>query len=252
MIGQTSGIEKKVKCTAAIATAFTIAKFGSDDDTMSVATGATDNLLAIFQHITDTADDPVRVMMSGISRLKLGGTVTRGGPITSDANAKGVAAALGQNIIGFACASGVLNDIIPVFIAPGVLNSPAGVDGVTFHGLARATYDFAEHGGVKDTDIGLGVTLPDNAVIVKGFGDVITACVSAGGAGTIALKANTANDLLAAVDADTLSGLIDLIPIDTVATMVKLTDDREITVNIGTENLTAGKIVFFLQYVLSE
>jgi len=251
MIGQTSGIEKKVKCTAAIATAFTIAKFGADDDTMSVATGATDNLLAIFQHITDTADDPVRVMMSGISRLKLGGTVTRGGPITSDANAKGVAAILGQNIIGFACALGVADDIIPVFLAQGVLNSPAGVDGITFKGLARATYDFDEHGGAVG-DISLEVDLPDNAIVVRGFGDVITACESESNDGTIALKANTGNDLLSAVDADTLSGQFELVPVGTAATMVKLTAARTLTLTIATHDLTAGKIIFFLEYVMSE
>jgi len=253
MIGQTSGIEKEVKCTAAIATAYTIGKFGADDDTLSVASAATDNLIGIFQHITSAAADRVRVMLTGISRVKLGDTVTRGDPITSDASAKGVLGVLGNNIIGFALASGVANDIIPLLLMPGILNSPEGVDGRTFKGMARCTYDFAEHGGVHTTDIGLGVTLPDNAVITKGWYDVITACVSAGGTGTIALKANSAADLLTAVDADTLSGQGDLIPVsEDIATAVKLTAAREITVNIGTENLTAGKIIFFLEYVISE
>lgn len=123
MIGQTSGIEKTVKCTQAIATAFTIAKFGADDDTMDLATAATDLLIGVFQHTAAAAGDRVRLMLSGISRVVLGGTVTRGQPITADAAAKGAYANPGAGannyIIGFAMASGVAGDIIPVLLAPG-------------------------------------------------------------------------------------------------------------------------------------
>ena len=118
MMGQTDIMSKSAKCTAAVATAFTIAKFGADDDTLDVASAATDKLLGIFQHTTTTAGDIVRMMMIGISRCKLGGTVTRGNPITSDSAAKGVAATAGQSIVGFAMASGVSGDIIPVFMVP--------------------------------------------------------------------------------------------------------------------------------------
>lgn len=120
MMGQTSGIEKSVKCTAAIAAAFTIAKFGADDDTMSVATASTEALCGVFQHTTATAADEVRVMLDGISRVVLGGTVTRGDLLTSDAAAKAVAigavAGTNYNSIGRALASGVAGDIIPVLL----------------------------------------------------------------------------------------------------------------------------------------
>ena len=118
MMGQTDVMSKSAKCTAAVATAFTIAKFGADDDTLDVASSATNSLLGIFQHTTTTAGDIVRIMMLGISRCKLAGTVTRGNPITSDASAKGIAATSGQSIVGFAMASGVNGDIIPVLLAP--------------------------------------------------------------------------------------------------------------------------------------
>lgn len=141
MMGQTSGIEKSVKGTAAIGTAFTIAKFGADDDTLSVAAADSDELVGIFQHKTDAAGDEVRVMLTGISRLVLGGTVTRGALLTSDAAGKGVAvtqhthtentagtytqnattaAAAAKRVIGKALASGVSGDIIPVLLAPGI------------------------------------------------------------------------------------------------------------------------------------
>lgn len=122
MMGATSGLEKSVKCTAAIATQFLIAKFGADDDTLSQATASTEDLVGVFQHTTTAAGQEVRVMLDGISRVKLGGTVTRGVLLTSDANGKAVAigAVGGTNyvVIGRAMASGVADDIIPVLIAP--------------------------------------------------------------------------------------------------------------------------------------
>jgi hypothetical protein len=121
MMGQTSGIEKPAKCTAAVS-AFTIAKFGADDDTLSAATAATEDLIGVFQHDT-SAGDEVRVMLTGISRVVLGGTVTRGAWLTSDASAKAVAigavAGTNYNSIGRALASGVAGDIIPVLLEPG-------------------------------------------------------------------------------------------------------------------------------------
>lgn len=250
-VGQTSGIEKTVKGTAAIATAYTIAKWGADDETMSVAAAATDNMLGIFQHTTDAAGERVRVMKTGISRLVLGATVTRGDPITSNATGRGIQATLGQNYIGFAEASGVSGDIIPVSIMPGMIAPNQGVDGNGFLHVARATYDFSVEGG-EIGDVALGVTLPDNAVITFGFGDIITSFTSTGGTGTIALKSEGAADLLAAVDADTLSGQFALIPDNAVANMVKLTAARELTLTIGTATITAGKAVFFVYYIISD
>jgi hypothetical protein len=125
MIGQTTEIEKSVKCTAAITAAYTIGKFGADDDTMSLATSATDFLTGVFQHATSVAGEEVRLAMTGITRVKLGGTVTRGNPITSDASGQGVAAApaAGANarVIGIALASGVSGDIIPMLLSPSVM-----------------------------------------------------------------------------------------------------------------------------------
>ena len=123
MIGQTTGIEKSIKAGASI-TAYTIAKFGANDDTMIPAAAATDPSTGIFQHNAESGTE-VRVMLTGISRLKLGGSVTRGAKLTSDATGQGVAAApaAGSNVqvIAIAMASGVSGDIIPVFLAPSVM-----------------------------------------------------------------------------------------------------------------------------------
>lgn len=123
MIGQTTGIEKSITAGAQVSE-FTIGKFDSDDDTMIPAAAATDLSAGIFQHNAESGKE-VRVMLTGISRLKLGGTVTRGAKLTSDATGQGVAAApaAGANaqVIGIAMASGVSGDIIPVFLAPSVM-----------------------------------------------------------------------------------------------------------------------------------
>lgn len=121
-MGPTSGIEKSVKCTAAIATAYLIAKPGADDDTFSQATANTEDLVGVFQHTTAAAGDEVRLMVSGISLVKLGGTVTRGNYVTADTAGKGVAigavAGTNYNAIGKALASGVDGDLIPVLLCP--------------------------------------------------------------------------------------------------------------------------------------
>lgn len=120
-------------------------------------------------------------------------------------------------------------------------------------------YDFAVDGGAVSTiklrdalTAEVADKLPSGAIITQVYADVKTACASAGGTGTIALTANSAGDLLAAVDADTKSGIFAGIPIGTAGTMVKLTADRQISLAIATEALTAGKLYIFVEYVISQ
>ncbi|HEY3276394.1 MAG TPA: capsid cement protein [Syntrophorhabdaceae bacterium] len=125
MIGQTTVLEKSVKCTAAIAAAYTIGKFGADDDTMSLAAAAADSLMGVFQHTTSNPGEEVHVMLQGVTRVKLGGAVTRGAPLTSDASGQAVAAApaaaSNARIIGIALANGASGDIIPMLLAQSVM-----------------------------------------------------------------------------------------------------------------------------------
>lgn len=251
-MGPTTILNKKMECTAAIATAYTIGKPGADDDHMSVASAATDALMCIFQHTTVSANDTVDVKLAGsISDLKLGDTVTRGDRITTDASGCGITASLGQSVIGIITKSGVSGDIKPCLILPQVYAPNQGVDGLTLYGVARATYDFAVDGGAVGA-IGLGVTIPDNAIITRGYWEIITAFVSESNDGTIALHAQGANDLYNAADPDQLSAgsVNELIPDGTAAAMIKLTAAREITLTIAVHDFTAGKAIFFVEYVL--
>lgn len=117
----------------------------------------------------------------------------------------------------------------------------------------KGVWDFAVQGGAVGTlnlldDMGNDCILPSDAIVVNGTIDVLTGMTSAGGAGTVALGLNTNVDIKAAVDADTLSGLVATIPVGTAATSVKLTAQRQLKLTIAVEALTAGKIAVFLQY----
>jgi hypothetical protein len=104
---------------AAIA-AYRFVKPGTTDLSVVQATAATSLLLGISNQvgaaITTTAD----YIIQGEAELELGGTVVRGGRLTSDASGKGVATVTAGDILGaIATVSGVAGDIIPVIVIYG-------------------------------------------------------------------------------------------------------------------------------------
>ncbi len=109
---------------AAIA-AFRIVKPGAADGEVLQAAAATDALMGVCESVGPASGERCDVIHAGIADVEFGGTVTRGAPVTADANGKAVAAApaAGSNvrIIGFAQVSAVSGDISPVLIAPGVM-----------------------------------------------------------------------------------------------------------------------------------
>ncbi len=260
-IGQTSEIEKSQKCTAAIAAAFTIAKFGADDNTMSLATAATDALIGIFQHTTSAAGDAVRIMTSGISRVVYGDAVTRGDQLTSDGTGRAIKATVaGQSIIGFATVSGVANDIGFCRIAPSVMNPVQAVLGNTFKGLAIAEFDPSATAGLRTiAKHGLGVYLPDNAIITRTWYENLTTFTSATDAATIALGADTDAEagIKAAVAISNGANAWDAGIVEGIQTgvasnfMTKLTAQRELCATVAVEALTAGKLRMYCEYVVS-
>lgn len=121
---------------------------------------------------------------------------------------------------------------------------------------------------------GLGVYIPNKAVIVDAWIDVITTCASAGAdAGTIAVTIQSANDVVSAIaisaagdvwDAGIRGTKIGTISLDgnaltqiahgaaKAATFLKLTAEREVSVVVAGQALTAGKFVVYVKYVLGE
>lgn len=109
---------------AAIA-AYRIVKPGAADGGYLQAAAATDFLMGVCESVGPASGERLDVIKAGIADVEFGGTVTRGGPVTSDANGKAVAAAPGAGanvrIIGFAEVSAVAGDIAPVWIEPGLM-----------------------------------------------------------------------------------------------------------------------------------
>jgi hypothetical protein len=98
-----------------------IVKMGAADGQVLQGAAATDALIGVADFIGQaTVGGRVDVVLAGTVEVELGGTVTRGAPITSDASGRGVAAApaAGTNngIIGRALMSGVSGDVILVIL----------------------------------------------------------------------------------------------------------------------------------------
>ncbi len=120
---------------------------------------------------------------------------------------------------------------------------------------AKAEYDFATDGGLVSA-IDLGVTLPDNAIVVGGFYEVITTATSSGDIATGALSLEGADDILVAVAIGTGTpfdaGNRAIVPSGVGTTAVKLTAARALTFTIAVEAFTAGKFNVYLEYVVGE
>lgn len=126
-------------------------------------------------------------------------------------------------------------------------------------GSIKAIYDVSasptDRGSVGSHNFldedGNAIVIPKGAIITQVYIDIITAFTSTSNDGTVAINANSAGDLLAAVDADTLSGVSAGVPVGTAATMVKTTADRTIQATVAVHKLLTGKMHCFIDYVLS-
>lgn len=125
----------------------------------------------------------------------------------------------------------------------------AGYFGAGFRSY-RADYSFAVQGGAVST-IGLtGSTfIPSGTVILGGYMEVTSAVIGAGA--TAAIQINGANDVISAAAVSgapwSTTGLKAIVPVFTVATAIKTTAARDISLVITAAVLTAGvfKVVIF-------
>lgn len=123
--------------------------------------------------------------------------------------------------------------------------------------IAVATYDVS---GGDDGTVGahgLGVHLPDNAVITHAWYDVVTTFTDgADDSATIALSVQSANDLVTATAISGGSniwdaGQHDATPDGTATNMVKTTAEKEVTATVADDDLTAGTMHIYVEYVIS-
>jgi hypothetical protein len=121
------GFVKSYEASADV-TKFRIARFSDTAASQKVA-GATANtqaLIGVFDSMGGLSGSMVDVHRSGLASVELGGTVTAGAPLTSDAQGRAIvavaASATQVRIIGFADAPGVIGDIIDVWVEPSLLD----------------------------------------------------------------------------------------------------------------------------------
>ena len=93
----------------------------TDDDVYNIA-----NASAVCFPISECADGSTTatkgtIVLAGVAKLKLGGTVAQGARIAADSAGKGVAAAAAAAFSAIALAGGVDGDIIPVLISHGTV-----------------------------------------------------------------------------------------------------------------------------------
>ena len=132
-------------------------------------------------------------------------------------------------------------------------------DGLQSRRIARATYDFAVDGGAIST-IGLGVTLPDNAIVVRAWYEVLTTLTSATDAATVSLDipVDDVAGILAAIAISNVAnpwdaGSFEAIQTGTVANFAnKCTAARELSITIAVEAVTAGKFILYAEYIVSD
>ena len=127
--------------------------------------------------------------------------------------------------------------------------------------VLAATYEVAVDGGTHESSYGLGVSLPDNAVVTRTWYEVFTNFSSATGASSVGLSIPTddaqglvAFAIISATAANFAAGYHEGIQVGSAATFAeKTTAEREITFDIAsTEDLLGGKGTFFIEYVVTE
>jgi hypothetical protein len=117
--------------------------------------------------------------------------------------------------------------------------------------VAYFEYDFARDGGAIGDITLRGNSLPAYAIVIGGMIDVEVAVTSADAA-TIALNLEAAADVLAITGkaSFSLAALLDVVPVNTAATAVRLTAIRKLVATVADFALTAGKFTVALTYIL--
>jgi hypothetical protein len=117
----------------------------------------------------------------------------------------------------------------------------------------RGRYDFAQDlGAISTITLRADSPLPLGSVIIGGYIDVQTALTS-GGAATVALQAEAANDLQTAITVAgapwSTTGRKAITPVFTAASMIKTTASRAPAMLIAAFTVTAGKFDLVLLYI---
>jgi len=116
--------------------------------------------------------------------------------------------------------------------------------------VAVATYDFSVDGGSQSSiTLESALAIPADAVVTAVIADEQTALTS-GGSATLVLKAGSTS-LTGAIAFDSGFTGADSLALDSSASAIKVSAASTLVLTIGTADLTAGKVVFLVEYVQS-
>ena len=149
------------------------------------------------------------------------------------------------------------------------------VNGNVVPEIAVATFDPSANAAQRAVGAyGLGVYLPAKAIVTRVLVDVVTTFTSADDSATIALHAQSANDIVAAIAISDATNVWDAgirgskvgfpnfgadaahdsaveVAALFAATAIKMTAEREITATVAVQDLTAGKANIIVEYIVS-
>lgn len=135
--------------------------------------------------------------------------------------------------------------------AHAIAGGATGLVNITTNGTGNQTFMF----GVGIGQHPLGVTLPDNALIVGGGVEVLTTFQDGvDDSATMALHIKTANDLVTATAISAGGNLWDagnhdIVPDNTGSTAIKLAAASELLLTVAVKQLAAGKLRVWLMYI---
>ncbi len=137
-----------------------------------------------------------------------------------------------------------------------MLETPSG-KGLYVPRVARVTWDPTGVSGDRTVAPHTsGVMIPANAIIRQVWFYTKASLVSTGNNGTIAVSCNSANDIFSAADIDATTGVAGQIgtgvETGTAATMLKVTTACDVTFTVAVNAFTAGKMDWFIEYVIAE
>lgn len=115
---------KKTYTAAVDIPAYSLVKFGSDDNTVTLATSATDDVIGVSGNIDVKADYLVDIAHSGIEKVKCGGSLSRGQSFYSDANGKAVSGEAGT-CAGYVLQSASAEDVVLAVINRSIVSAPS-------------------------------------------------------------------------------------------------------------------------------
>ncbi|MFP4137475.1 MAG: DUF2190 family protein [Halomonas sp.] len=115
---RTEGLTKNFDAEAPVAP-HRIVTFGTKDYLAQQASGTSTYMLGVADSLgAEDAGDPLDVILDGIAHVDYGAEVSRGEPLTADADGKAVPASTGNHVVGYAMHTGAAGDRGSVRVMP--------------------------------------------------------------------------------------------------------------------------------------